>query len=29
MYILSKKFSDKFTQLYTKSSNDHKTDNDE
>ena len=29
MYILSKQFSDKFTQLYTKSSNDNKIDNDE
>ena len=29
MYILSKQFSDKFNQLYTKSMNDNKIDNDE
>ena len=29
MYILSKKFSDKFNKLYTKSMNDNKIDNDE
>ena len=29
MYILSKQFSDKFKNLYTKSMNDNKIDNDE